>query len=51
MRILSLSFSHRFRFESDHLLDLSAEEEKELPPVKTLLQVLHKLLSYTAVLL
>ncbi|XP_008328526.1 HAUS augmin-like complex subunit 5 isoform X1 [Cynoglossus semilaevis] len=28
----------RFRFESDHLLDLSAEEEKELPPVKTLLQ-------------
>ncbi|KAF3690916.1 HAUS augmin-like complex subunit 5 [Channa argus] len=28
----------RYRFESSHLLDMSAEEENELPPVKTLLQ-------------
>ncbi|XP_076735968.1 HAUS augmin-like complex subunit 5 isoform X2 [Maylandia zebra] len=28
----------RFRYESDHLLDMSAEEENELPPVKTLLE-------------
>ncbi|XP_012733389.2 HAUS augmin-like complex subunit 5 [Fundulus heteroclitus] len=28
----------RFRFESDHLLDISAEECDELPPVKTLLE-------------
>lgn len=28
----------QFRYESDHLLDMSAEEENELPPVKTLLE-------------
>uniref|UniRef100_M4AWP6 HAUS augmin-like complex, subunit 5 n=1 Tax=Xiphophorus maculatus TaxID=8083 RepID=M4AWP6_XIPMA len=28
----------RFRFESDHLLDISAEECDELPPVQTLLE-------------
>ncbi|XP_035033331.1 HAUS augmin-like complex subunit 5 [Hippoglossus stenolepis] len=28
----------RFRYDSNHLLDLSAEEDNELPPVKTLLQ-------------
>ncbi|XP_039983634.1 HAUS augmin-like complex subunit 5 [Xiphias gladius] len=28
----------RFRYESNHLLDMSAEEDNELPPVKTLLQ-------------
>lgn len=28
----------RFRYESDHLLDVSRQEEEELPPVKTLLQ-------------
>lgn len=28
----------RFRYESNHLLDMSAEEDEELPPVKTLLQ-------------
>ncbi|CAI5639553.1 unnamed protein product [Oreochromis niloticus] len=28
----------QFRYESDHLLDVSAEEENELPPVKTLLE-------------
>uniref|UniRef100_UPI0037E8C707 HAUS augmin-like complex subunit 5 n=1 Tax=Semicossyphus pulcher TaxID=241346 RepID=UPI0037E8C707 len=28
----------RFRYESNHLLDMSAEEDKELPPVKTLLE-------------
>ncbi|XP_065812075.1 HAUS augmin-like complex subunit 5 [Labrus bergylta] len=28
----------RFRYESNHLLDMSAEDENELPPVKTLLQ-------------
>lgn len=32
----------RFRYESDHLLDISTEEDDELPPVKILLQVLHK---------
>uniref|UniRef100_A0A8C5I680 HAUS augmin-like complex subunit 5 n=1 Tax=Gouania willdenowi TaxID=441366 RepID=A0A8C5I680_GOUWI len=28
----------RFRYESDHLLDMSAEENNELPPVKSLLE-------------
>ncbi|XP_040896412.1 HAUS augmin-like complex subunit 5 [Toxotes jaculatrix] len=28
----------RFRYESNHLLDMSAEDDNELPPVKTLLQ-------------
>lgn len=28
----------QFRYESDHLLDMSAEEENELPPVKSLLE-------------
>ncbi|XP_028260226.1 HAUS augmin-like complex subunit 5 [Parambassis ranga] len=28
----------RFRYESNHLLDMSAEEDNELPPVKTLLE-------------
>ncbi|XP_069555162.1 HAUS augmin-like complex subunit 5 isoform X1 [Brachyistius frenatus] len=28
----------RFRYESNHLLDMSAEEENELPPIKTLLE-------------
>ncbi|XP_056133586.1 HAUS augmin-like complex subunit 5 [Lampris incognitus] len=28
----------RFRFDSNHLLDVSREEEQELPPVKNLLQ-------------
>ncbi|XP_060888700.1 HAUS augmin-like complex subunit 5 [Labrus mixtus] len=28
----------RFRYESNHLLDMSAEDENELPPVKTLLE-------------
>ncbi|KAF0042138.1 hypothetical protein F2P81_005670 [Scophthalmus maximus] len=28
----------RFRYESNHLLDMSAEEDNELPPVKALLQ-------------
>ena len=30
----------RFRYESNHLQDISGEEDTELPPVKTLLQVL-----------
>ncbi|XP_019936498.1 HAUS augmin-like complex subunit 5 [Paralichthys olivaceus] len=28
----------QFRYDSNHLLDMSAEEDNELPPVKTLLQ-------------
>ncbi|XP_041647552.1 HAUS augmin-like complex subunit 5 [Cheilinus undulatus] len=28
----------RFRYDSNHLLDMSAEEDNELPPVKTLLE-------------
>ncbi|XP_022064664.2 HAUS augmin-like complex subunit 5 [Acanthochromis polyacanthus] len=28
----------RFRYESNHLLDVSAEEDRELPPVKALLE-------------
>ncbi|CAJ1060555.1 HAUS augmin-like complex subunit 5 [Xyrichtys novacula] len=28
----------RFRYENNHLLDMSTEEDKDLPPVKTLLQ-------------
>ncbi|XP_062306148.1 HAUS augmin-like complex subunit 5 [Osmerus eperlanus] len=28
----------RFRYENNHLLDISRQEEEELPPVKTLLQ-------------
>lgn len=33
-------FNCRFRFESNHLLDMSAEEDNELPSVETLLEVL-----------
>lgn len=29
----------RFRFESNHLLDVSVEEEEDLPPVRSLIQV------------
>ncbi|XP_045899329.1 HAUS augmin-like complex subunit 5, partial [Micropterus dolomieu] len=32
----------RFRYESNHLLDMSAEEDNELPPVKTLLEAAWK---------
>lgn len=31
----------RFRYESNHLLDMSADEDNDLPSVKTLLQVLN----------
>lgn len=32
----------RFRYESNHLLDVSVEEEEDLPPVQRLLQVRRK---------
>lgn len=42
LQCYSISCVHcRFRYESNHLLDMSAEEDNELPPVRTLLQVLN----------
>ena len=38
---ISLACHCRFRYEGNHLHDMSAEEDNELPPVKTLLQVLN----------
>lgn len=40
-KISDLCAHCRFRYESNHLLDMSAEEDNELPPVKTLLEVLY----------
>ncbi|XP_055020959.1 HAUS augmin-like complex subunit 5 [Boleophthalmus pectinirostris] len=42
-KVGSLNVTHdatalKFRFEDDHLMDISAEAAEELPPVKTLLQ-------------
>lgn len=36
-----LCVCYRFRYESNHLLDMSADEDNDLPSVKTLLQVLN----------
>lgn len=41
VKVFIWHFNCRFRYESNHLLDMSAEEDNELPPVKTLLEVLN----------
>ncbi|KAF7667820.1 hypothetical protein LDENG_00042980 [Lucifuga dentata] len=41
----------RFRYEGDHLLDVSTEEDSELPPVKTLLQAAWEEVEQSLVLL
>lgn len=41
VRVFNSQLNCRFRYESNHLLDMSAEEDNELPPVKTLLEVLN----------